>query len=115
MPIYELQEAPTNSQGPRQTDEAVVTAARAVLDQHYEKLKSFNQDDIVGALATLAASTAWASELRGRIQRHESRRLTSFRTKELDPFIEECDRQFKLWSRVHSVRSMEWDNARGGV
>lgn len=78
-------------------------------------MREFARSDLAEILMQLAAFTAYGSELRGQIQRADTRRLQAFRTKELDPFIDECDRQFKVWSRVQSVRQMEWDTSKGGI
>ena len=63
----------------------------------------------------IASYAAYASEMRGRVVRSESRRMQAFRTRELDPFLDQCEFQFKVWSRYQSVRQMEYDLTRGGV
>lgn len=63
----------------------------------------------------LAGYTARASWTRSLIQRQiENRAWTKFRTTQLDPFIEECDRQFRVWSRAFAVQSQEWQISKGG-
>ena len=47
--------------------------------------------------------------IRTKIVRTENKRYSSFRTKEIEPFITECQFQFKVYSRMHSVTSLEWE------
>lgn len=54
----------------------------------------------------LAQFTARASEMRATIAEHETRQEAAFRIKVIDPFIEECDRQFKFHSRILSNEEM---------
>lgn len=110
MPQFELQ-----TPAEQRTDASVIAGARAALDQYYAKMRDFGETDISEILMALAAFSAYASELRGQLQRYDNRRLQSFRTKELDPFIEELDRQFKIWSRYQAVRDMEFRMSGGGT
>lgn len=71
--------------------------------------------DVGEILRALAAMSGRASEVRCHLMRTESRRGQGFRTRELDPFIEELDRQFKIWSRYHAVLQQEWDMSKGGT
>ena len=78
-----------------------------------QKFKSMNHADI---FIQLAGYTARASSMRSMVVRMpENRRLVAFRTKELDPFIEECERQFKYWSRAFSVQALDWEISKGAV
>ncbi len=85
---------------------------RAELDDYYQKLLEFNELEATDILATLSALTARASFIRTHIIRQEDKMLQNFRTKELDPFISECDRQFKIWSRLISANQFEWEMSR---
>lgn len=98
---------------PRSTGRMDIESMRLELDVWYQQMSEFSayDDDI---FVKLAGFTARASGLRSQIMRvPESRLLTNFRTKELDPFIEECDRQFRLWSRNHAVQVQEWEMSKG--
>jgi hypothetical protein len=87
---------------------------RAELDSFYDIMNSFSSLDPSEIFQSLAAFTARASYMRSQIMRlPENRMMTNFRTKELDPFIEECDRQFKFWSRYQSVQAYEWEITKG--
>lgn len=85
------------------------------VDSYYEAMSLFAQMDLSEILMRLAAISARASAVRCQVVRTESRRMAAFRVRELDPLIEEVDRQFKIWSRLQAVRSMEWDMSRGGT
>lgn len=98
----------------RQAFSQSIDDIRAELDDFYNTMASFGIDDSTEIFQNLAGFTARASFIRAKIMRMpENRALTNFRTKELDPFIDECDRQFKLWSRAFSVQSNEWEQTRG--
>lgn len=88
---------------------------RAEIDEYYAEMALFPQMDLAEIFMRLAAMSARASGIRAQVVRSESRRIAAFRTREIDPLIEECDRQFRLWSRLQSVRQMEADMSRGGV
>lgn len=82
---------------------------RNELDEYYSVFRAFptmSHDEI---LVRLASYSARASEIRSTLVRNENRAYTAFRTKEIDPFLTECDRQFKIWSRILSVRSFEFE------
>lgn len=84
---------------------------RKELDSYYAQMKDFVIADPAEIFTRIAGMTARASEIRSRIVRSESRILQNFRTKELDPFIVECDRQFKIWSRAFTVYQTEAEQA----
>lgn len=87
---------------------------RTELDRFYEGLNSFSVIDEPGEIMRkLSAMSARASEMRTQIVRLENKSLSGFRTREVDPFLTECDRQFKIWSRVLSVMQVEVDLTRG--
>jgi hypothetical protein len=91
-----------------------IESIREELDEFYDVMNSFPTFESSEIFQTIAAFTARASYIRSQIMRMpENRMMTNFRTKELDPFIEECDRQFKVWSRAWSVISQEWDMTKG--
>ena len=58
---------------------------------------------------SLSGFTARMNFIRTKIVRTENKRYSSFRTKEIEPFITECQFQFKVYSRMHSVTSLEWE------
>lgn len=105
---------------PTTDDAARITTLRAELDRYVAELRDFSGYLKHGAglepdevLLRLSSFHARASEIRQHITRNETRRANGFRTKELDPFLEACEFQFKVWSRLLSVRQLDWDMARG--
>lgn len=79
------------------------------LDGYFEQMENFREEEPDVIFADLSAWTARASHMRSIINRNESRTHQNFRIKQIDPFISECDRQFKVWSRVFSVQSMDFN------
>lgn len=76
-------------------------------------MMEFPNMDLEEVYMRLSAFTARASYIRAQIISTSSKIWNAFRTGELDPFISECDRQFKVWSRVQSVNQMDFNATRG--
>lgn len=88
--------------------------ARAELDGYYKEMRDFDTIDPGEIFKKLAAMSARASFIRSKIvRRNQGPDVSNFRTKEIDPFISEVDRQFKVWSRYLSVVQIDWDMSRG--
>lgn len=83
------------------------------LDTYYRRMKEFNDLDPIEVLQSLSSFSARASEVRSVLQRVDSKRSFALRTKHIDPFIEECDRQFKVHSRIQTIRETDYKLARG--
>lgn len=96
-----------------QRDNSSVTGWRQELDDFYSIMAEFSGYEVDEILAHLSSFSARMSAIRTQIVRSESRSLNSFRTKEIDPFLEECDRQYKIWSRQQAVRQFDWEVTRG--
>ena len=62
---------------------------------------------------SLSAFTARMNHIRTGIVRTDNKRYSSFRTKEIEPFITECDRQFKIWSRSLTSYALDFDMSKG--
>lgn len=77
------------------------------LDGYYEEMQTFDSMEADEIFRKLSAWTSRMSHIRSLIQRNESKLEQAFRTKQCDPFIVECERQFKIWSRVFSVQAMD--------
>lgn len=80
---------------------------REELHDYFARMRQFNVMDPVDVFEHLSAFSARASEIRNLCMEHDSRRNNNFRIREIDPFIEECDRQFKIHSRILSVKEVE--------
>lgn len=88
---------------------------RSEMDGYYEMMQAFGTGDPRENLMQLSAFSARMSHMRTWIIRNaEDKTWANFRTKELDPFITECDRQFKIWSRLITYSQHEYDLSKGG-
>lgn len=83
------------------------------IDGYFQEMLRFVDMEPDEIFMRLSAFSARASFIRSQIMRTQNRALTAFRTGEIDPFLTECDRQFKIWSRVFAVTSLDWNLARG--
>lgn len=113
--VFELQ---SNSRQPRR----ITGGAPALLDldgyrdeisQYRREMCELASLDPSEVFISISSWAARASEIRANVYRDESRKATAFRTREVDPFLEQCDFQFKIWSRLQAVKSFEWDLAKG--
>lgn len=109
--ISEPREAPVASE--RRTE--IVKNWLLEIDEYYLDMAQFGNEQPDDIFLKLSAWTARASHIRSQINRSESKVLQNFRIKQIDPFLEECDRQFKLWSRIAAVQSLDWNLQRGQV
>lgn len=90
-----------------------VAELEAELDEFLEIMSDFDNLAMDSILESLSAFTVRATSIRMKIVRTNDRNLNAFRTKQLDPFLRECDRQFRVWSRRQSVKQLEWETSRG--
>lgn len=81
---------------------------RKELDSFYEEMKEFDDSDLGDVFLKLSSWSARVSEIRGYLSRFESKSKTAFRTKEIDPFLSEVDRQFRTFSRIQALRESEY-------
>lgn len=83
------------------------------LDDYFREMKEFSGAEPDQVFLKLAAWSARASEIRSALVRQENRRAQAFRTREIDPFLDELDRQFRIHSRVVTIRQQDWEMTRG--
>lgn len=86
---------------------------QAELDAYYAVMQQLNLMDPPEVMQKLSSFSARASEMRSQLVRVDARRSNTFRTREVDPFLEECDRQFKIHSRLQSFREFDWKMSTG--
>lgn len=97
--------------GPIQMD---IAALQEELDEYYSEMVNFASADSSTIFMKIAGYTARASWMRSRITRQVDNRLwTKFMSSQIDPFIAECDRQFRVWSRNFSVVTQDWNMSKG--
>lgn len=114
LEVHDEVEQPARRQQMERTGGPKLEQWRAELDSYYMSMLEFNELEPDDIFRNLSAWTARVSFIRGQIVRSESKVWAAFRTKEIDFFLQECDRQFKLWSRVFSVSSLDWQLAGRG-
>lgn len=103
MTVLELE-----ANGDEKTGSTWVSQLRKEIDGYYEEMKGFGgqyPDDI---FLKLSSWTARMSEVRGRLTRSSKVSANRIRIDEVDPFISECDRQFKFHSRRQAVNEMDF-------
>lgn len=83
------------------------------LDEYYQKMVDFKKVPPDEIFRSIAGWTARASYIRSLVNRSSSKQLQTFRTQQIDPFLAECDRQFKIWSRHFSVEQLEAGTSNG--
>jgi hypothetical protein len=80
------------------------------IDGYYDIMKSFSSEvmEPTDIFMYLSAWTARMSEIKGQLWRgNDNADASQFRIREVEPFIQECERQFKYHSRRFS--GMEFD------
>lgn len=116
MAVFLLEDDRTNAPATRiNRNEGRLADLRSELAGYYSQMRKFRGRDVATVLAEIAAMSARASEIRHHIIQAESRPEAAFRTKQLDPFLDEVDRQFKVWSRHFAVRQQEWEMSKAGI
>lgn len=93
-------------------EQKFITVIREELDSYLVALKQLNTMPPDEVFVTISGITARLAEIRVNLVRTDARRMTALRTKEVDPILEECDRQFRLHSRIQAVRQLEMDQTR---
>lgn len=108
MPVYGVEAAPASVNG-HGADPAgdVVRPIQIELNDYLRRLQLLNSLPPVEVFQTLSAVSARLAEIRNHLVRTDNRRYTALRTKEVDPLIDEVDRQFKFHSRIQAVRDSE--------
>lgn len=89
------------------TDRQLLERWKSEVDDYHRKLRTFDEVEPDEIFIHLAGITARASEIRKDLMRMNHRAANAFRIHEIDPLITECDRQFKFWSRMVTVRGID--------
>lgn len=84
-----------------------IAAWKKEIAGYYETMGRFIELDALVVFQSLSQFSARASEIRSRISSNAGREETTFRTRVLDPFLEECDRQFKIHSRITAINELD--------
>lgn len=103
MTSFELTAEPAETTG-----SGWVKMIRKEIDGYYEEMKGFQNEYPEDIFLKLSSWTARMSEVRGRLTRSSKPAANRMRIDEVDPFINECDRQFKIHSRRQAVQEMDF-------
>lgn len=85
-----------------------VVRLRQEMEVYYTQMSQLVGMDPMEVFQTLSSFSARASEIRALCFKLDSRQAQSLRTQIVDPFLEECDRQFKIHSRLQAIRELEF-------
>lgn len=111
-PTEEDLENHPSSSGRLSAEQEWVIEVRGEIDDYMVLLRKLRSLPAEQVFMELSGITARLAELRLACVRSESRRLTALRSREIDPLIEEADRQFRFHSRIQAVRQIEFDQTR---
>ncbi len=78
------------------------------VDHYLEKMQEFCDMQPDEVFLLLSAYTARATEIKIQLNRSDKARATSFRNRQIEPFLEECERQFKYHSRIQTTRELDF-------
>ena len=83
---------------------------RQEVDEAFADMKTFHNREPDEIMRLAGGHSARLSELRVKVMRIEDyrREWKSVRTRELEPALEELERQYTIASRLHSVRELDW-------
>ncbi len=107
MPSYQDPEdappaaAPTSGNGDR------LAALRAEIDGYHARIRSFERLETAEVFLQMSGISARMCEVRAQLFRSTSRHADRLRREEVDPLVEELDRQFRLHSRVEAIRQID--------
>lgn len=125
MATVQMEKAPGATVGTRPTAQATslvdlnvvypdvgmsITQVRAEIDDAYDDMKAFHQREPDEVFRRVSGHSSRLSELRGRAQRVEDRApiWKQLRTREIEPALDELNKQFQIASRLLSVRDLDW-------
>lgn len=72
-----------------------------------------NVNDPHAILKKLSAFSARATYMNNLIGSSKNRQLSEFKYEEIVPFLKENEFQFKVWSRIASITTSEWEMSKG--
>jgi hypothetical protein len=98
----------TSTTSVRDSEKRYLEDLQTELDEYFAAIRKFQSMDISEILLSISAFSARAAEIRSHLMRSESRRLNAFRTREIDPFLQACEFQFRIHSRLQAIRELEF-------
>ena len=94
-------------------DSVDADAVREELAGYYLEMESFREMQPKDILMRISSWSARVNHIRMHLIKIEDRSLAILRTKTIDPFLSECQFQFKVWSRLLSAEQLEWEQSKG--
>jgi len=91
---------------------AISTWSEEILGYITEMGRFKEINDPVEILRTLSGFSARGSYMNNKIGSTTNKKLMSFKTDELQPFMREADFQFRVWSRIGALFKDEWEMTR---
>lgn len=87
-----------------------IDSVRQEIDDAFADMKTFRTSEPDQIMRVCSGHSARLSELRVRIERIEDfqREWKGVRTREIEPTLQELERQYAIASRLHSVRELDW-------
>jgi hypothetical protein len=94
-----------------------IDQARQEIDDAFADMRTFYSQEPDEVIRMCSGHSARLSELRVRIQRVEDmrREWRNVRTREIEPALEELERQYTSASRLHSIRELDFRLSGGQV
>lgn len=93
-----------------QTNLNILSSWREELNSYWDEMLTFEKvDNLEWILRRLSAYAARAGFMYSKTVRSANKQVSDFRTKEIDKFLSAVELQFKIYSRVESVRKSEWE------
>lgn len=118
-PAAPMPAPPAPADGDRTSSTELVRSFAAELNGYYTVIRSYPNLEPDEVLRSLSGVSARLTEMRAvccRLSdRGDCRSADKLRIKEIDPLLEECDRQFKYHSRIQTTRELDWRMAGGGT
>ena len=96
------------------TSEDVVKKWREEILGYLREMHQFSTIDDPGViLRKLSGFSARATFMNNLIGSSKNRLMTEFKFDEIIPFLKENEFQFKIWSRIASIHTSEWEMSKG--
>lgn len=96
-------------------ERAVLQRYLKELDEYYVVVKDFHSGEPAEVLQLVAGISGRLCEMRALLQRSGSTLAAKLRTREVEPLMDQLDLQFRIASRLLSVKDFEFRASGGGV
>lgn len=97
----------------KQTTLDIISSWREELAGYWGEMQEFSEiRDVEIILRKLSAYSSRAGYMHFATVRSPNQQVNNFRTKEVDKFLEGCEMQFRIFSRIAAVNKMEMETIR---